>query len=185
MTRTRVHARAYRGSAKVPLPERGSVTDGRTAASLHHAPFGGGLQAPLQRGARVGRGPSPHLSLHAALGCAIASRATSRGLRRRHRAVACARSVSTERGDAIEPETEPSGPFSRTIGESQPRAPRRPARARERAARGTPRERARDARDDPGTQSPRVPPLTTNPHPSLAAASRSSRPVRARRNERR
>ena len=34
VTRTRVHARAYRGSAKVPLPVRGSLTDGRTAASL-------------------------------------------------------------------------------------------------------------------------------------------------------
>ena len=44
-------------------------------------------------------------------------------------------------------------------------------------------ESAHATRDDPGTESPRVPPLT-DPHPPLAAASRSSRPVRARRNER-
>ena len=177
VTRTRVHARAYRGSAKVPLPVRGSLTDGRTAASLTsctvrwRAPSSA-LAWRMRRARSVSSPPTSHRAR-------MRHRVSSHFLRfsRRHRASARARSVSTERGDAIEPESEPSRPFSK-IGESQPRAdPRALASgrggARLESARATLATTPKPSlRAD--SRSPTLPPL-------LAAASRSSRPVPASR----
>jgi hypothetical protein len=121
VTRTRVHARAYRGSAKVPFPERGSVTDGRTAASLTSCTV-------------RWRAPSSALAWRMRRARSVSSPPTSHRARMRHRVSSHfsrfseapsrlgPRSVGLDRrGDAIEPESEPSRPFSK-IGESQPRA---------------------------------------------------------------
>ena len=157
MTRTRVHARAYRGSAKVPFPERGSVTDGRTAASLTSCTV-------------RWRAPSSALAWRMRRARSVSSPPTSHRARMRHRVSSHfsrfsevpsrlgPRSVGldrTRRRDRARIRT-----IASFLENRRKSTARRPARARQRAGRSTPRERARDARDDTETIAPRGQPLT-------------------------
>jgi len=145
VTRTRVHARAYRGSAKVPFPERGSVTDGRTAASLTSCTV-------------RWRAPSSALAWRMRRARSVSSPPTSHRARMRHR-VSSHFSRFSEAPSRLGPR---SVGLDRTRRRDRARirtiasflenrrksTARRPARARERAGGSTPRERARHARDD-------------------------------------
>ena len=183
VTRTRVHARAYRGSAKVPLPVRGSLTDGRTAASLTsctvrwRAPSSAlawrtrrarSVSSPLTpRGARMRRRLSGHFS-----------RCSEVPSRRGPRSVGIDR---TRRRDRARIRTIASF-VEHNRGKSTACSPPDP-RALASGRLGARLESAHATRDDPGTRSPRVPPLTDPSPPSCGRVSLvSSRG--ARRNER-
>ena len=165
VTRTRVHARAYRGSAKVPLPVRGSLTDGRTAASLTSCTV-------------RWRAPSSALAWRTRRARSVSSPLTPRGARMRRRVTGhfsrCSE-VPSRRGPrsvGIDRTRRRDRARIRTIASfvehhrgKSTACSACPARARERAARSTSRERARHSRRPRNPISART--ATHRPFPPL------------------